>query len=50
MDPKMELVPDSLAQPFSCSENILSPIPYGSWVAATNKQLLMKIIFHMFLK
>lgn len=42
--PKMELLPNSLVQPFSCSENTLSPIFYGSWVAATNKQLLMRII------
>lgn len=44
MDPKMKLVPESLAQPFSCSENTLSPVSYGSWTAATEKQLLMKII------
>lgn len=50
MDPKMKLVPDSLVQPFSCSENILSLISCGSWMAATNKQLLMKIISPRVLK
>lgn len=49
-DLKMELLPDSLVQPLSRSENILSPFFYGSWVAATNKQLLMRIISPQVLK
>lgn len=44
-DPKTELVPISLVKPFFFSENTLPPVFfYGSWVPATNKQLLMIII------
>lgn len=44
-DPKTELAPISSVEPFFFfSENTQPSVFYGSWVPATNKQLLMIII------